>query len=210
MNLADIKVVIADDHPIVRRGVMAVLAQDPRITIAAVVGSIQDLTRTLDAESVDVLILDIKRMGGPVLSLVERLSREQPKLAIIGFSSSVALAPEFLRAGARGYVAKEDVDEHLVVAIHATHGGGIFLSPAAEEYVACCGLAVDQFRLTPSELSVLKLIAGGLETAEIATQLGLSEKTVRNYVRECYLKTGCVNRTQLAAWYEEVFGDRQL
>ncbi|MDP9314147.1 MAG: response regulator transcription factor [Chloroflexota bacterium] len=209
MQRADIKIVIADDHPIVRRGVMAALAQDPQMIVAAVVGNMHDLARTLDRESVNVVILDVKGMGGPVLSLVERLAREQPRLAIIGFSSSVALAPEFLRAGARGYVAKEDVDEHLVVAIHTTHCGGLFLSPVADEYVACCGLTVDQFKLTPSELSVLKLNAEGCDTAEIATQLGLSEKTVRNYFRECYRKTGCTNRTQLATWYEEVLGHRQ-
>lgn len=101
-----IRVIVADDHPIVRDGIQAVLASDPQMHIVGVATRFDDLLTVLATESADVLVLDLGGMGGAPLSLVTRLQRDYPHLAIVVFSSSVDLAPELLQAGVRGYVVK--------------------------------------------------------------------------------------------------------
>ena len=91
-----------------------------------------DLLATVQAQ---VLILDLGGMAGAPLTLVTRVRREHPGVAIVVFSSSVDLAPELLQAGVYGYVVKEELSAQLMDAIHAARAGQRFLSPVVEEYV---------------------------------------------------------------------------
>jgi len=122
------------------------------------------------------------------------------------FSTSVDLAPELVQAGATGYVVKEELAAQLVTAIETAHAGQRFVSPIVQEYLHRCEVDRGQPWFTPKELSVLKLLAQGLGTTAIADQLGIDPRTVHNYVLKLRDKTGCDQRTQLAAWYQRVYG----
>ncbi len=200
-----VHVIIADDHPIVRDGLMATLASTPYLRVVAAAANFQELTTALPTVQADILILDLGGMGSSPLTVIERLTREHPHLAIIVFSSSVDLVPETLRAGAKGYVVKEELSDQLLTAIYAVRAGQTFLSPLAQEYLLRCSVQSSQHRLTPQELSVLKLLAQGLSTTAIADQLGIDPRSVQNYILRLRNKTGCEERIELAAWYQRVY-----
>src|SRR5690349_1793828 len=117
MAFRPIRVIIADDHPIVRAGLQTILEQDPQVVIAGVATNFSEVREVLRRGPADVVVLDLGGMGGAPLTLVSRLQREYPNVAIVAFSSSVDLAPELLQAGVCGYVVKEELVTQLLTAI---------------------------------------------------------------------------------------------
>lgn len=204
-----IRVIIADDHPIVRDGIAAILAPQPDLKVVAIAENFAKLAASLAQIEADILLLDIAGMGGSPLSLVERLRRERPDIAVIIFSSSVDLVPEMLRAGARGYVVKDDMSSQLTMAIRAVFEGQAYLSPAAEEYRSRSTGSGKRHRLTPQELTVLGLLAQHKDTLAIADHLTIDPRTVHNYISKLKQKTGCDDRLQLIDWYERLYGPRR-
>jgi DNA-binding NarL/FixJ family response regulator len=201
-----IRVIIADDHALLRKGVRAALDPEPAVTIVGEVKSFRELISLLEHVSADVVLLDLGRMGASPVTAVSSLVRAYPQLAIIILSSHLGGAEELLRLGVRGYVAKEDVEEDVITAIHSVMNGKPFLSPAVINYMELAGGVRKGSGLTLREWDVLRLIAEGLGTDEIATQLGLAYQTVGNYVSSLYDKTGCTERTQLVEWYRRMSG----
>lgn len=206
MVLRPIRVIIADDHPIVREGLHAILAADPQVQIAGVAINFTEVRDLLERVAADVLVLDLGGMGGAPLTLVTRIQREYPNVAIVVFSSSVDLAPELLQAGVCGYVVKEELSAQLLTAIRAAWAGQRFLSPVVEEYVKQTTNRRLQHQLAPKELNVLKLLAHGLGTIAIAEQLGIDPRSVQNYITTLRRKIGCNERTQLVDWYKRMYG----
>jgi DNA-binding NarL/FixJ family response regulator len=200
-----IRVVVADDHPIIIDGVQNLLAQHPEIALVGRAHSFDRVTEVLDQTSPDVLILDVSGMGGSVLSLMNRLQREYAQLAVVIFSSMVDLAPELLDAGARGYVTKDELSRELVKAIKVVAQGELFVSPVVTKYLE---QAIQQAPLSPKELVALKLLAQGLGTVQIAEQMGVNVHTAQNYITILRRKTGCMQRTQLVEWYRRVYGQQ--
>lgn len=198
-----IRVVVADDHPIIIDGVQNLLAQHPEIGLVGRAHSFETVAEVLDQTNPDVLILDVSGMGGSVLSLMNRLQREYAQLAIVIFSSMVDLAPELLDAGARGYVTKDELSRELVKAIKVVARGELFVSPVVTKYLE---QATQQAPLSPKELVALKLLAQGLGTVQIAEQMGVNVHTAQNYITILRRKTGCMQRTQLVEWYRRVYG----
>jgi DNA-binding NarL/FixJ family response regulator len=201
-----IRVIIADDHPVVLDGLAALLNTAPEIAVVGIARSFSILLDLLERVADDVLILDLSGMGGSPLTVVSRIQRDYPRLKVIVFSSSVDLAPELLQAGVVGYIPKEDFTNQLVTAIYAVSSGQQYLSPAVTDYLAQTTQAHKQHRLAPKELSVLKLLAHGHSTAEIAAQLQIDQRSVQNYITVLRRKIGCHERTQIADWYRRVFG----
>lgn len=201
-----IRVFIADDHPIVRDGLSTIVHSDPRLSVVGTATSFADLQAQLSTTPADIVVLDISGMQGTPIAFVAGLLRAYPQLAVIIFSSLVDLAPELLQAGARGYIAKEELSSQLLLAIQAVSVGERYVSPVTQEYLQRCGTSPTLPRFAPQELSVLKLLAQGLGTEAIADQLGLGVRTVRNYLSQIRIKTGCDERTQLAAWYQRTYG----
>lgn len=209
MGFQPIRVIIADDHPIVRAGLEAILAADRQVQIVGVATDFEEVLTLLARTPADVLVLDLSGMGGAPLTFVTRLQREHPSMEIVAFSSSVDLAPELMRLGVRGYVVKEDLIGELLTAIHAAHAGQRFLSPVVEGYVAQTTVQRLQHHLAPQELNVLKLLAQGMGTMAIASQLGIDARTVQNYITGLRRKLGCAERTQLVDWYKRMYrGER--
>ncbi len=204
---ASIRVVIADDHPIVQRGLKDAIASHALIQLAGVASNFQELMVILPSALPDVLILDLNGMGSAPLPLMERLKRDYPDLGVVVFSSFVDLVPEMLRAGARGYIAKEELDHHLIPAIMLVHRGKQFLSPVAENYLARCQGQRGSRDLSEQQTTAVKHAAQGLKTKQIADRMGLDEHTILNYITLAKRKTGCATRVELIDWYRRNYLD---
>jgi len=206
MAFRPIRVIIADDHPVVREGLQAILGVDRQVNIVGIAINFAEVRNLLRSVATDVLVLDLGGMGGAALTLVTRIQREYPDVAIVAFSSSVDLAPELLQAGVCGYVVKEELSGQLLTAIHAARAGQRFLSPVVEEYITQTTDRGLQHHLAPKELNVLKLLVQGLGTTAIAEQLGIDPRSVQNYITTLRRKLGCAERTQLVDWYKRMYG----
>ena len=206
MPFQSIRVLIADDHPIVREGIQTSLGTNQHVQVVGVATSFAEVVDLLATVQAQVLILDLGGMAGAPLTLVTRVRREHPGVAIVVFSSSVDLAPELLQAGVCGYVVKEELSAQLLDAIRAARAGQRFLSPVVEEYVMAATNGRREHQLAPKELQVLKLLAQGLGTIAIAEQLGIDPRSVQNYITTLRRKIGCAERIQLVDWYNRMYG----
>lgn len=202
---AAIRVVVADNHPIIIDGVQKHLAAHPEIGLVGVADSFATVPDALDEHLPDVLVLDLTGMGGSALNLMNRLQREYPQLHVVIFSTTVDFAPELLDAGARGYVTKDEYTRELVRAIKAVAQGELFISPVVAHYL-------EQSRkptpLSPKEQIALKLLVQGLGTVQIAEQMGVGVHTAQNYITSMRRKTGSIERTQLVEWYYKHYRDK--
>jgi DNA-binding NarL/FixJ family response regulator len=204
MHVQPIRVVLADDHPTFRKGIRAILDPELTISVVAQAGSFRELMDLLTHTAADVVLLDLLGMGPPPVTAVSTLVRAYPQVAIIIFSSSLTGALELLEVGAGGYLAKEDLEDDVITAIHTVMTGQRFLSPTVTDYLDRAGLMQKSNRFAPRELEVLQLITEGLGTKAIAERLGIAGQTVSNYIYTLYRKTGCTERTQLVDWYRRI------
>ncbi len=206
MQAKPIRVVIAEDHPIMRDGLKTALLASPQLDVVGTVATFAEVFHVVPAVSPDVLVLDLGGMGGTPLTVIEHLQRDFPAVALVVFSSTIDLAPGLLQAGVVGYVAKEESPPQLIAAIQAAHARQTFLSPQVEEHMQLAKLRRQQFHFAPQEENVLKWLAHGFGTCAIAEQLGIDPRTVQNYIVSLFRKTGCDERTQLVAWYWRMYG----
>jgi DNA-binding NarL/FixJ family response regulator len=205
MDSSTIQVLIADDHPVIHRGIEGILFADRRFAIVGTATSFAALLDQLTQNPAHVIILDLNEMGAGPLVMVRTLREQYPQTELLVFSSSIALAPELLAAGARGYVVKEELLTHLPAAIQAVAAGQVYLSPLVQEHQERASYLQRQVSLLPQELRVLKLVAQGMKTREIADNLNIDPRTAQNYITSLYQKTSCETRAQLAIWYRQRF-----
>ncbi|SDQ74510.1 response regulator [Thermostaphylospora chromogena] len=203
---AAIRVVIADDHPIVRQGLRTFLELSEDITI---VGEAADGAEAVDlvaSLAPDVLLLDLRMPGmdghAALRALAER-GLDVRVLVLTSVSDRGDVAPA-MRAGAAGFLYKDVDPSALVQAIRAVAGGQVLLAPeAARAVLDEPDGAVAQSAptsLTERELQVLKLIAMGRSNREIARELSVAEKTVKTHVSNVFMKLGVQDRTQAALY----------
>jgi len=182
-----IKILIADDHPIVRAGLKQILAEALDIEATAEAGDGHDLLRLIRKGGIDVVLMDITMPGLSGLDALKQIKVENPNLPILVLS----MHPEdqygirVLKAGAAGYLMKSAAPDQLVGAIRKVYRGGRYVSPALAEKMAfglqagASGLPHEV--LSDREYQVLCMIASGNTVKEIAAELSLSEKTVSTY-----------------------------
>ena len=183
-----IRVLLVDDHAILRQGVHALLAREPDILVVGEAGDGQEALDQIPALRPDVVIMDIvmPRMSG--LEATRLLTERHPEIRtlILSMYDDQEYVVQIIQAGAAGYVLKRVVTEDLVRAIHAVHAGGSFLYPPIAATLIGDYLRVTQGEepgdqgesLTAREREVLRLIADGNTSNQIAERLGLSTKTV--------------------------------
>lgn len=182
-----IKVLIADDHPIVRQGLRQILAGIADMEVAGEAVNGQEALNQVRVGGWDVLVLDMTMPGRGGFDILKELKHEQPDLPVLVLSihAEEQFAVRVLKAGASGYLTKENAPEELVKAIRKVVSGGRYISPSLAESLAF-GLdaASDRPRhetLSDREFQVMRLIATGKTLTEIAEELSLSAKTVSTY-----------------------------
>jgi two-component system NarL family response regulator len=194
---APIDVLIADDHPVFRRGLAALVASDPGLRVAGEASTGAEAIEAFRRLRPAVTLLDLKMPGVGGLDALRSIAGESPAARVIVLSSFDGDADirNALEAGARGYVLKDAPGEEILRAIHAVHAGRRFLPPAVAERLAE-GLGAES--LSPRELEVLALIARGLANRAIGEALAIEENTVKVHVRHILAKLGVEQRTEAA------------
>jgi DNA-binding NarL/FixJ family response regulator len=203
------RILLADDHPMVRRGLRLVLDSEPDLEVVAEAGNGAEAVETALAEDVDLAVLDVAmpRMTG--LQAAAELHRRRPELRTLMLSmyESEQYFFEALKAGASGYVLKSAADRDLVEACRAAMRGEPFLYPAAvtaliRDYLdrAGAGEQVSADPLTPREVEIVKLVAEGNTTDEIADTLVISKKTVEHHRSHILEKLGMRDRVELTRY----------
>jgi DNA-binding NarL/FixJ family response regulator len=207
-----IRVLIADDHPMVRQGLRVFLELEPDLEV---VGEASDGAEAAELTAQllpDVVLLDLVMPGMDGLAALETLAAQglaERALVVTSFGEYRSALPA-LRAGARGYISKEVDPAALATAVRAVAAGHVLLGPqVAEALVAQAGAGgggagsgAQQSgpQLTTREREVLDLIAAGKSNREIARTLTLAEKTVKTHVSNVLMKLGVSDRTQAALW----------
>jgi DNA-binding NarL/FixJ family response regulator len=207
MIAAPVRVVIADDHPMVRYGIVAALADCSEVDVVGEATDGNELLAVVAAQHPDVVVTDLSMPGLDGAAAVSRLRESHPNVATLVLTMHTDDAALFaaMRAGARGYLVKGADRAELVRAILALAAGDVvYGADVASRVVAhfvADGAAPAQRAfpdLTAREYEVLELIAAGRRNFEIAATLGLSDKTVRNHVSSLLLKLHAPDRTAAA------------
>jgi len=182
-----IRIVIADDHPIVRAGFRQLVAEDPQLRVVAEAGDTAELLAVLGAQEADVVLLDVGMPGIAFLDLVQRIRTMRPRarILVVSMHPEDQVAVRAIEAGADGYVMKTQSADELVGAIRKVHGGGKHVGPALAERLAAELAARRNGRarrdLSAREREILMLLGSGKSLKEIGARLALSPKTVSTY-----------------------------
>lgn len=200
-----IRIVIADDHPIVRAGLREIIGQERDMSIAAEAETSQDVFDVLARKPADVLILDVMMPGRGGMEVVKQLREERPGLPVLILSvfPEDQLAVRALRAGAAGYLTKESVPAELVGAIRKVFAGGRYVSPLVAEKLAreLSGSAqAPHERLSDREYQILRMIVRGQTVGDIADELSLSVKTISTYRARLMEKLGVKTTADLVRY----------
>jgi len=202
------RVLVADDHEIVRQGLKLVLSAEPDLNVIAEAADGEEAVQRALHGDIDLAILDISMPRKTGLQAARELGRRRPELRILILSmyDNEQFLFEALKAGASGYVLKSGADDDIVTACRAAMRGEPFLYPSAvhaliRDVISRTGERNEELELlTPRELEVLKLIAEGHTSKEIATVLGLSVKTVESHRAHILGKLGMRDRVDLTRY----------
>lgn len=197
-------VMIADDHPVFRKGLRALLSSVPEVELIGEASTGLEIIELAEALQPDVILMDLKMPEGGGLNAIRQIIATSPHIRVLVVTmfeddDSIFAA---MRAGARGYVLKDMDDTDISRAIMSVGRGDAIFSPAIAArlinyFNTRPALPVELFPdLTDSERKVLKLMAGGENNDAIARELSLSNKTVRNYVSNIFTKLQVADRAQ--------------
>jgi two-component system invasion response regulator UvrY len=198
-----IKILIADDHRIVREGLKQILAETPDMVVADEANNAQEVLKKVWANEYDVLLLDISMPGRSGLDILKQLKSDRPKLSVLVLSmySEEQYALRALKAGASGYMTKESATDELIEAIRKVSTGRKYISPSVAERLAFSLESGDerppQETLSDREFQVMCMIASGKTIKAIAEELSLSIKTVSTYRSRILEKMRMKNNAEL-------------
>lgn len=206
-----IRILLVDDHEIVRRGLRELLEAEGDLEVVAQAGSL-DEALVLDIAHVDVAVLDVRLPDGSGVDLCRQLRAERPELGCLmltSFADNEALNASVL-AGARGYVLKNVRGDELITSIRRVANGEMLLTTdqverARERLRRQITEDIRIESLSPQEHRILDLLSEGLSNREIADVMFLAEKTVKNYVSNLLAKLGFQRRTEAALFAQRQF-----
>jgi DNA-binding NarL/FixJ family response regulator len=198
-----VRVLVADDHPVVRAGLRALLSAEPGLAVVAEAGSGEETVLMARQHQPDVVLMDLRMPGGGGLAAIRQLSADQPGVRVVvltTYDSDADILPA-VEAGAAGYLLKDTPRDTLVGAIFAAARGETVLAPAV------AGRLLNRLRAAPAqapatretlsarETEVLILAGRGLTNAQIGRELFVSEATVKTHLLRAYAKLGVSSRT---------------
>jgi DNA-binding NarL/FixJ family response regulator len=185
--MAMINVLIADDHVLIREGLKKILNAEPDMTVGGEANNVVELFKALERLAVNIVLLDITMPGESGLDALKELRQKYPhvRVLILSFHPEHRFAVRALKAGAAGYLTKESAAEEVVQAIRKVVGGGKYVSAALAEQLAtelddASGKPLHE-TLSDREFQVMRLIAAGKKSSEIAEELAVSVNTVNTY-----------------------------
>ncbi|MGH8635447.1 MAG: response regulator [Burkholderiales bacterium] len=198
-----IRVLLADDHAIVRAGLKEILADTGDITVTGEATNGQEVMARVRGQDYDVAVLDMSMPGRNGIELIKQVKSEKPKLRILVLTmhSEEQYAVRALKAGASGFLTKDSAAEALVAAIRRIAAGGAYVSPETAERLALDAApraeAAPHTRLSDREFQVFQKVAAGRSVTEIAHELSLSVKTVSTHKTRILQKMGLANQAEL-------------
>jgi two-component system, NarL family, invasion response regulator UvrY len=194
-----IKILIADDHAVVRRGLREILSERDDLLVAGEASTAAEVMGKVQQERFDVIVLDIAMPGGSGIDLLGDIRRVRPeaRVLVLTMFSEEQYAIRAIRAGAAGFLTKETAPEKLVEAVQRVAAGGRFISAELAEALASVVAGESKGRphelLSNREFEILKMIGSGKTVSQIADDLGLSVKTVSTHrtriLRKMVMKT---------------------
>jgi two-component system, NarL family, invasion response regulator UvrY len=197
------RIVIVDDHAIVRRGLKQILADCPDMVVVEECGNGQELIKLLEKDSIDLILLDISLPGRNGLDILRHIKVLKPELPVLILSMHPEdqYAVRALRAGAHGYITKQSAPDELVQAIRKVSSGGRYVSSSLAESLAFIFAGERQSQphelLSDREYQIMCMIASGKTVTEIAHELSLSVKTVSTYRTRILSKMRLRNNSEL-------------
>lgn len=208
-----IRLLICDDHRIVREGLKQMLADAPGLQVVAEAASGPDALLKVEqlrsAQQLDVVLLDIALPGRDGLDVLQEIKKTQGALPVLMLSTypERQYAVRCLKLGAAGYLNKSADPDDLIAAIHKVAAGGVYVTPGAAEALATAvggkgGGPTGTESLSHREHQVYRLLTAGLSVSEIGAQLKLSPNTVSTYRARILEKTGAKNDVELALYAE--------
>ncbi|CAN5558561.1 response regulator transcription factor [soil metagenome] len=206
-----IRVVVADDFPLVREGVARALNHDPALEVVGQATTGQEALALAEELRPDVMILDLRMpdLGG--LAVLDKLRNTQPQIRVIVMTASEQASTllDAIAAGAAGYLSKRTTGEELRQAVITAHGGGSVITPALASHLLkefSSSARGEQSYVRPlqgRELDVLRLVVQGKTDNEIGKELFISPRTVQNHLTRIREKTGLRRRSELTRWAVE-------
>jgi DNA-binding NarL/FixJ family response regulator len=189
------RVLVVDDHALFRTGVANIIDQEPDLRVVAEAGNGVEAVAAFEQHHPDVVLLDLRMPVMDGVEVVRRIREREPHARVVVLTTydtddEIARA---LKAGAKAYVLKDIAAEDLVACIRDVLAGKTYLAPAAAAKLA---EGVTHVQLTPRELATLRLTADGKANKEIASELGISERTVKTHLGHLFEKLGVTSRTE--------------
>ena len=197
------RIVIADDHAIVREGLKRIVADAGDLQVIDEAGDGTGVMKIVREQELEVLVLDLSMPGRSGMELIKLVHSEKPKIRILVLSMHQELqyAVRAIRSGASGYLTKESAPGQLVQAIRKVASGGAYISAEVAEQLALGampgGQALPHASLSDREFEVFRLLVDGVSVTEIAARLTVSVKTVSSHKANLMQKMGIANQTEL-------------
>jgi len=201
-----IRVVIADDHTILREGLRQLLGSAPDITVVSEAADGHQVMQRVRTDEFDVLLLDMSMPGKSGIELIKQVKAERPKLRVLVLSmhEEEQYAVRAIKAGASGYVTKDSAATQLVTAIRKVAAGGAFITAEVAEQLALGAMPDAEgplhARLSDREYEVFQLLVDGVTVTDIAARLNLSAKTVSTHKARLMEKLGIDNPADLVRY----------
>jgi len=195
-------VVLADDHATVRRNLRLLLDREEGLEVIAEAGDISTVLRHVPVHLPHVLVIDLRLPNGSSIDAIRRLRDQVPdtEVVVLTMEESPAFAQQALNAGAVGFVLKDKADDELPTAIRWAARGEEFISPRVAAGLDALRKGITGNGLTPRETEILRLIALGHTSAEIAGKLSLARRTVETHRARIHRKLGLETRAQLVGY----------
>jgi len=205
VRVAKRRILIVDDHPIIRRGIAQLLADAPDVEVCGGAESVAEALEQLEARRPDLVVVDISLKESHGLDLIAQIKARYGGVKVLVWSAfdEKIFAERALRAGAMGYINKQEPLDKVVAAIRKILGGEVYLSPAMTNALLRTARGPESLhedpvgRLTDRELEVFQMIGKGMTTQQIARKLDLSPKTVEAHREKIKTKLDLKNASQL-------------